>query len=206
MDLIYFSENIQYYGQDVTTLLTYVYIANFINWYVFKGVFLFLGIHPRKLIGLIGIFLAPILHASTDHFLLNAIPFFCMTFMMILIFDFEIAQILLQALAVFSGILIWIFARPGIHVGASALVSAMYGWLLYWTFHHPSFLNFSILMTLFIYFSSILTGLVPNDPKISWEGHVLGFCSGIATARWPQWLEYFVTVKNEALDFFDYLI
>lgn len=82
-----------------------------------------------------------------------------------------------------SGVLIWLFARSGIHVGASALIMGYLGYLMIGIYYKPTALSFVVGATCLYYFGGMLTNLFPDSNRqISWEGHVFGFVAGIATA------------------------
>lgn len=141
-----------------------------------------LGIWPRKIFGWIGIPFSPFLHGNFSHLFFNMLPLFIFSNL-----------IMLQGLPVFltasawiiglSGILIWLFARSGIHVGASALIMGYLGYLLIGIYYKPTALSFVVGATCFLYFGGMLTNLFPDSNRqISWEGHVFGFVAGIATA------------------------
>ncbi len=186
MDVLVFSEYMQEYMQDLAYGMAGVYVFDLFNMVVLQGFFNIFGIHPRKLIGLPGILLSPFLHANTEHFVMNAIPFFFISLMMIAILDWDFLFLCLGAITISSGLLTWIVGRRGIHIGASGLVTGMFGWVLYWTIYHPNLVNIVILSLLVLYFGSIFLGIVPTHSKISWEGHLMGLIAGILCAKYPQ--------------------
>jgi membrane associated rhomboid family serine protease len=141
-----------------------------------------LGIWPRKRFGWIGIPFSPFLHGNFSHLFFNMLPLFIFSNL-----------IMLQGLHVFlissawiigiSGLFIFLFARSGIHVGASALIIGYLGYLLIGIYDKPTALSFVVGATCCLYFGVMLTNLLPDSNKqISWEGHVFGFVAGIGTA------------------------
>ena len=191
MNVLIFSENIYDYMSELLYLIAGIYLFNLFNFIFLRSSLNIFGIHPRQLVGIPGIFLSPFLHGSTEHFLMNAIPFFFISLMMVVILDWDLMLLCLETIIIFSGILTWIAGRRGVHIGASGLVTGMFGWVLYWTMYNPSVVNIVILSILLIYFSSIFFGIIPVDAKISWEGHLMGLISGVVCAQYPQVIEFY---------------
>lgn len=180
MDFKYFLENIRFYGDHVLLILGYILGFNLLNWLFFGSILNLLGIRPRHLVGLIGIPLAPILHANLSHFLSNSFPLVFLSLMMIAIDGLNAYYDLCISISLLSGLMIWLFARPAIHIGASALATGMYGWLAATTYYQPSAVNYLIMFILFFYFGFMIQGVLPNgDRSVSWEGHLFGMISGI---------------------------
>jgi membrane associated rhomboid family serine protease len=135
------------------------------------------GITPRHLFGLIGIPCAPFLHASFNHLFFNFIPFLVLSLMLIPN-GFAFYWQLLWLLIFISGSGIWLFGRKGIHIGASALVTALWGFLVMDMFYHPSILSILNGVICVYYFFGIFLGIFPSEDKVSWEGHLIGLISG----------------------------
>lgn len=135
------------------------------------------GIIPRHLFGLIGIPLAPFLHANFNHLFFNFFPFYVLSLMLIPN-GFAFYWQLLWLLIVISGIGIWLFGRKGIHIGASALVTALWGFLVMDMFYNPTILSVLNGVICIYYFFGIFLGIFPNEDKVSWEGHLIGLISG----------------------------
>lgn len=191
----------------ITTLTTYAdetlwiigacYLINLINWFLFASLLNIFGITPRTLHGLLGVFFYPILHGNTQHFLSNALPFFLLTITGLSLVNQStfLAVVLLSHFLTAAGI--WFFARRAIHIGASGLVSSLYGWLLTLTISEPSLINLTILFLIFVYMGGILLGLMPQEENVSWEGHLIGFISGVLVyfyAKTPDF--YMIEVKT----------
>ena len=195
MNVLVFSENIHDYMNSLLYLIAGVYLCNLFNFIFMRSSLNIFGIHPRKIIGIPGIFLSPFLHGNTEHFLMNAIPFFFISLMMVVILDWDLMMLCLETIIIFSGILTWIFGRRGVHIGASGLVTGMFGWVLYWTMYNPSVVNIIVLSILLLYFSSIFFGIIPVHEKVSWEGHLMGLIAGIVCAKYPQVIEFYCQLQ-----------
>lgn len=175
---IEFFELIRTYSDEIVLIFSYCLMINVINWTIFRSLFNVLGIIPRNIFGLMGIFFSPILHGDFKHFISNALPLY-----ILLIIGLSLANPLaVITIVVFTHILtaagIWFLARPGVHIGASGIVCSLYGWILTTTYNEPTLFNIIILFVIFIYMGGILAGLIPSQSDISWEGHLIGFLSG----------------------------
>jgi len=145
-----------------------------------KGRLLYLGIIPRRLIGLPGIIFAPFLHANFNHIFFNSIPLVVLGNFILIdglnYFIYVTIAIILQ-----SGILIWCFAKPAIHVGASSLITGYWGILACNIVQNGSVTAIILGVISLYYFAGIFFGIFPSKKGVSWEGHLFGLIAGIAT-------------------------
>ncbi|HJN37899.1 MAG TPA: rhomboid family intramembrane serine protease [Gammaproteobacteria bacterium] len=168
------------YALDYIGLLFVIHIVNAALGYRLN----FLGIHPRHLLGLPGIILAPFLHGSWNHLFFNAVPLFIFINMLLtqgpLIFmDTSLCIILV------SGSLIWLIGRPGIHVGASATIMGYWGYFLASAYTMPGSQSIILGVICLYYFSGLISNLLPSEKGVSWEGHICGCIAGLLTAWLP---------------------
>lgn len=155
-----------------------------------------LGIRPRTMEGLIGIFTAPFIHANLDHILSNSLPIFLVGTGLIYFYK-EIAWRVIFMIWSFTGIWVWFMARPESHIGASGLI---YGFVCFLFFsgvlrRDTRLMAVSMLIT-FLY-GSMVWGILPVDQMVSWESHLSGSVAGIFAAVYyrhegpqkpkPQW-------------------
>lgn len=138
-----------------------------------------LGIHPRKWYGIPGIVCAPFLHGGFNHLFFNSIPLFVLL-NLILMYGIPMFYCVTSVIIVISGVLSWLFARPGIHVGASGVIMGYLGFLLVLAYFQPTTLTIVTAAVAFYYFGSLLLGLFPQTAEVSWEGHIFGFIGGLA--------------------------
>ncbi len=76
----------------------------------------------------------------------------------------------------------WLFARKGVHVGASGVIMGYWSYLLVNAYKHPGWLSIVLACVCIYYFGSFLFSIVPNDEKSSWESHLFGLMAGVAAA------------------------
>jgi len=139
------------------------------------------GILPRTEQGLYGIVFAPLLHQGLDHLLANTSGLFVFGGLVLLRSRRHFWTVtVIGALA--SGVGTWLFARPGIHVGASGVVFAYFGYLLFTGFFERRIGSLLLSIAVFLIWGPTLIGVVPTNAAISWEGHVFGLLGGILAA------------------------
>src|SRR5262249_38941903 len=86
------------------------------------------GVVPRTTIGLVGIPAMPFLHLNLQHIISNTFPLFVL---LILLAGSRAESWEVVALTTFlSGLLLWIFGRPAVHIGASGLISGLTAFLV----------------------------------------------------------------------------
>jgi membrane associated rhomboid family serine protease len=143
----------------------------------------FLGIKPRTLEGLIGIFTAPMIHGNYMHLLSNTVPLLFLG--TILFFFYErIGGIVFFRCYFITNILVWIFSqRLSYHIGASGLIYGLAAFLICYGLLKQDFVSLIVsTFVFFIYGGIFLAGILPSDPRISWESHLAGALVGLVTA------------------------
>jgi membrane associated rhomboid family serine protease len=141
---------------------------------------LYLGIIPRHLRGLVGVIFAPVLHANFNHLFFNSIPLLVLS-NFILIDGLSYYLYVTLLITLISGFAIWCFAKPGIHIGASALITGYWSFLICNLYQNPSFTTIILGLLSVYYFAGIFLGIFPSKKGLSWEGHLFGLLAGIAT-------------------------
>ena len=139
------------------------------------------GIIPRSVSGLDGILWAPLLHAGWGHLISNTLPFLVLGFL-------AMANGLGQWVAVtatiwvVSGVGVWLTGGYGVTVGASGIC---FGWLLFLLVRgifNRSALQLGVAVVLMLYWGTMLFGVLPGNPGISWQGHLFGALGGVLAA------------------------
>ena len=148
------------------------------------------GIVPRSLHGLIGIFGAPLLHASWGHLLSNIVPLLIFGFLIMVggVRQFVAVTILVWLI---SGLGVWLIAQANtVTVGASGLV---FGWLAYLVARGVftrRIGQIAIGLVLLVIWGGIFwTGIVKvavadisGAVIVSWQGHLFGAIAGVLAA------------------------
>src|SRR5512137_2457088 len=88
-----------------------------------------LGVRPREPEGLVGILLAPMLHAGFEHLVANTGPLAIGLVVMLHLYPSSVRWVL-PSIWLGPGIAVWLFARGGNHLGASGLVYGLVAYVL----------------------------------------------------------------------------
>ena len=142
-----------------------------------------LGIFPHELIGLRGILFAPFLHGGFYHVAANTVPFIVLGWLVMLrnISDFYFVSIIA---ALVGGLGTWLVGDPrSVHIGASGVIFGYFGYLLFRGYFERSFVAIAISLVIAVTYGSLIWGVLPTRPYISWEGHLFGFIGGIIAAK-----------------------
>lgn len=143
---------------------------------------LYFGIIPRRWYGLPGIIFSPFLHANFNHLFFNLIPLIVLSnFILIrggLNYFIEVSLVI----GLISGFLVWLLAKPGIHIGASALITGYWGLLVSDIYQQGTLIALILGLLSAYYFAGIFLGIFPGKKGISWEGHLFGLVGGVAAS------------------------
>jgi membrane associated rhomboid family serine protease len=140
------------------------------------------GIVPWSLWGLIGIFTAPLLHGSLHHLLSNTFP---LLFLGTVIFFFyeRIGATVFFRSYFWTNILVWLFGRQASnHIGASGVVYGLAFFLIFFGIFRRDFTSLLISIIVIMLYGGVIYGVLPTDPRVSWESHFAGALVGIYTA------------------------
>ncbi len=167
--------------------MVFLYRFVFLMWLVFSVQF-FLGIDfsrfgilPRTTSGLVGIVAAPLIHGSTSHIFSNTFPLLFLGWALFFFYE-NIAKRVFISCYFLTNILVWLFARPNLHIGASGLVYGIAFFLIFYGFFSKNFKSLLISVIVLFLYGGLVYGLFPNQPGISWESHLIGAVVGGSTA------------------------
>lgn len=141
----------------------------------------YLGIYPLKSKGLIGIITAPLVHADFSHLIANSTPVFILSVGLFYFYN-KIAFRVFFLTYFITNIWIWFGARYAYHIGASGLVYGLASFLFFsGIFRNHIRLMAISLLVVFLY-GGMIWGILPIQPKISWESHLMGAVAGLVLA------------------------
>ena len=135
------------------------------------------GVLPRDASGLFGIVAMPFLHSDWKHIVNNSWPL--LVLLTILSNTTRFFWQVISGITIGSGILIWLFGRTALHIGASGLVFGLIGYLLvagFKTKQAVPLVGSAIVFSL--YGGIIFSGISPFQTGVSWEGHLFGLIVG----------------------------
>lgn len=143
--------------------------------------FSLLGLAPREALGLIGILGAPLIHGSASHLIANTLP----TFVLVALGMYAVPRATFSALPliwILSGVLVWLFGRESLHIGASGVTHGLMSFLFLLGALRRDRVTLSIAMVVFFLYGSMIYGFLPHEAGISFEYHGFGLLAGIVAA------------------------
>jgi membrane associated rhomboid family serine protease len=140
-----------------------------------------LGNEPRTLSGLIGIPLAPVLHGGFGHLLANSLPFVILGFLTIMR-GLSTFLVVSTVVVLVGGLAVWLVGSSGYHIGASGLIFGYFGYNLAMGIFERSLKSIVVSVAVGLFYGTMIFGVLPGRPGVSWEGHLFGAAAGIGWA------------------------
>ncbi|WP_067452201.1 rhomboid family intramembrane serine protease [Actinomadura macra] len=139
-----------------------------------------LGIQPRDVADLPDIFTAPFMHAGLGHLTANTLPFLVLGFLAAVR---GIAKFLAASLIVIvvGGLGVW-FTSSANTLGSSILIFGFFGYLVGRGVFERRLADIAIAVGVVAVYGTMLLGVIPSDPAISWQGHLFGLIGGVLGA------------------------
>lgn len=150
---------------------------------VFHGQLDGYGIRPHQLIGLRGILFAPFLHGGLGHLMANTAPFLILGWLVMVqeTSDFWVVTALTMLVGGFG---VWLFGAAGsVHIGASILIFGYLGFLLLRGYFQRNMASIALSLLATFLYGSLVWGILPSYPGVSWQGHLFGFLGGVIAAK-----------------------
>lgn len=192
--------------------IIYPVLLLIVMWLVYWGDHIFelvdfykFGVKPKTVEGLKGVLLMPLIHSKKEfgHIINNSLP----TFILLAAVIYYYRQIALRVFVfswLFSGLGVWLFAGNvnSYHIGMSGVVYALAGFL----FTSGALRKYKPLqaISLFVVFvyGSMVWGIFPIQPQVSWQGHLFGLITGVSLAfiyrrLGPQPPKYLFEIEKE---------
>lgn len=139
------------------------------------------GVRPRQLAGLPGILIAPLLHGGFAHIIANSMPLLILGTGMLHLYPNSALRVL-PAVYLGPGIVVWLFAKGAIHVGASGLVYGLFSYIFVaGVIRRDRRAVAASLLVSFVYGASVW-GVLPIEPGVSWETHLAAALIGLLLA------------------------
>lgn len=143
--------------------------------------FAFLGIFPLKTKGLIGIITAPLIHSDISHLLANSVPLLILGTGLFYFYNKIAIRVFFLSYFI-ANIWIWLGARQAYHIGASGIVYSIASFLFVSGVIRKNIKLMAIALLVVFLYGSMVWGVLPLQPQISWESHLMGAIAGIVLA------------------------
>ena len=139
------------------------------------------SIYPGNPATLTGILFAPLLHGSLRHLFANTAPMLVLGTALLYGYP-KAARVVLPILYLGSGLAVWLFARPSWHLGASGLAFGLLFFLFTMGVVRWERRAIALALAVFLLYGGMIWGLLPTDPRISFEYHLAGAALGLLLA------------------------
>lgn len=169
-------------GIDNLSLVFALSLAMFIVYFIstFTNLIQF-GIFPGNVHTLPHIFSAPFIHGSWMHLINNTLGFWVFSLLCLLrgrVFYIRASLFIITV----SGLLVWLFARKALHIGASGWIFGLWSLAIANAYFQKQLMSFVIAILVVFFYGGMIWGLLPLNAMVSFEGHIFGAISGVAAA------------------------
>jgi membrane associated rhomboid family serine protease len=145
------------------------------------------GLRPRHVEGLLGLFTAPLLHGSAEHLFSNTLPLIISMTTILYLYP-RSAMRAIPIIWIGSGLLAWFIGRPSLHFGASGFVYGLLAFVFISGLLRLDMRSVAVSVMVWFLYGSMIWGVLPIRPHMSWELHLSGAILGVAMAivfrRW----------------------
>lgn len=148
---------------------------------ILKLDFTFLGIFPLRVKGLIGIITAPLIHSDFEHLIANSIPILILGSGLFYFYN-KVAYKVFFLSYLIANLWIWLGARQAYHIGASGLVYSFASFLFFSGIFSKNLRMVAISLLVVFLYGSMIWGVLPIQPHVSWESHLMGGIAGMILA------------------------
>jgi len=139
------------------------------------------GLRPGSIPGLVGIVTAPFLHANFQHILSNTFPLFLSLTATLYLYPRASVRVI-PMIWFGSGALAWFIGRPTIHIGASGMIYGLLAFVFVSGIIRRDMRSVSVSLLVGFLYGSMVWGVLPIRPHMSWEMHLSGAVLGVLLA------------------------
>ncbi|NQY66845.1 MAG: rhomboid family intramembrane serine protease [Flavobacteriales bacterium] len=139
------------------------------------------GIRPRTISGLKGILTGPLVHGDYDHLINNSLPLLVLGTALYFFYSKVALRVFVLSYLI-TGVWVWAGSRMSYHIGASGLIYSMTAFLFVSGVIRKNIRLLSISMMVVFLYGSLIWGILPIKPQVSWESHLLGGVVGVIMA------------------------
>lgn len=145
------------------------------------------GLRPRHVSGLVGVFTAPLLHGGFEHLFSNTLPLLISGTAILYLYPASAMRVI-PVIWVGSGLLAWLIGRESLHFGASGFIYGLLAYVFIGGLLRLDMRSVTVSLMVWFLYGSMIWGVLPIRPNMSWELHLSGAILGVALAivyrRW----------------------
>lgn len=139
------------------------------------------GLRPGSISGLLGIVTAPLLHGNFPHILSNTLPLFLALTATLYLYPRSAIRVI-PLVWLGSGALAWVIGRPNLHIGVSGLIYGLLAYVFFSGILRRELRAVSVSLLVGFLYGSMVWGVLPSRPHMSWEMHLAGASIGVLLA------------------------
>jgi len=139
------------------------------------------GLRPGSIPGLGGVITAPLLHGGFQHLLSNTLPMLISMTAVLYIYPASAMRVI-PLVWLGSGGLAWFIGRPSLHYGASGLIYGLLAYVFFSGILRRDMRSVSVSLLVGFLYGSMVWGVLPIKPHMSWEMHLTGAMMGVLLA------------------------
>ncbi len=139
------------------------------------------GLRPGSVPGLIGIVTAPLLHGGLSHIFSNSMSLVVSLTAILYLYPNSSARVI-PMIWLGSGLLAWLIGRPTMHIGASGFIYGLLAYVFFSGILRRDMRSVSVSLLVGFLYGSMIWGVLPIRPHMSWELHLSGGLIGVLLA------------------------
>ena len=139
------------------------------------------GVRPREWLGLVGLVTAPLVHGDFAHLVANSVPLAAVGSAMLFLYPHSALRVL-PAVYLGPGLVVWLFGRDSVHLGASGLVYGLVSYVFMAGLLRRDRRAIAASLLVILVYGSLAWGVLPIDPRVSWETHLAAAAIGVLMA------------------------
>jgi len=139
------------------------------------------GLRPGSVSGLLGVVTAPLLHGNLSHIFSNSISLVVSLTAILYLYPNSSARVI-PMIWLGSGLLAWMIGRPSLHFGASGLIYGLLAYVFFSGILRRDMRSVSVSLLVGFLYGSMIWGVLPIRPHMSWELHLSGGLIGVLLA------------------------
>jgi len=145
------------------------------------------GLRPGQIKGLVGLLTVPLLHGGAEHLFSNTAPLIVSMTSILYLYPKSSLRVI-PIIWIGSGLLAWFIGRPSLHFGASGFIYGLLAYVFISGILRMDMRSVAVSVMVWFLYGSMIWGVLPIRPNMSWELHLAGAILGVALALFfRQW-------------------